>query len=165
MRKLAYAAAAAILSLGSTACQNALADDTPAPLTGTWRFTATGYRATPHEPAVTCDHTTTFVIRQVENYVEGYSLPGTITCTGPNAPAGPQTFNASGVSGEVENGRLTIFTSLLWQCFAELHPTRMEGYMESYSEYVGEGHDPIRAGTCMLEKISDEGFDGTFPPL
>lgn len=165
MRKLAYAAAAAILSLGANGCQNALADDAPQPLTGTWRFTATGYRTTPHDPAISCDLTTTFVLRQGENDVEGYSLPTTVTCTGPNAPAGPQPFNASGVSGEVENGRLIIYTSLLWQCFAEVHPTRMEGYMESYSEYIGEGHDPIRAGTCTLEKLSDTGFDGNYPSL
>jgi len=162
MRKLIHAAAALSLLLGA-ACQNAVADDEPQPLTGTWRFTATGYRTTPHEPAMTCNQTATYVLRQNHNYVEGYSPPITVTCTGANGTI-QVPWQPAVVSGEVENGRLSIFTSLLWQCFAELHPTRMEGYMESYSEYVGVGHDPIRAGTCTLEKISDEGWDGTFPP-
>jgi hypothetical protein len=160
MRKLAYAALAALLSIGAAGCQNALADDAPGPMTGTWRFTLDGYRAVPRDPVRTCSVTRTVVLRQDGQYLQGNSPATTATCTLQDGTTESFSWNPAVVSGEVENGRVNIFTDLVVQCFAELHPTRLEGYVESYSKYVGEGFDPIRQGTCTLEKISDDTFEG-----
>jgi hypothetical protein len=154
-------AAAAALALTLAGCQNALSD-ADGPMTGTWRFTVTGFEYwAPGAPQYACDMQTTFSVRQEGAELEGVSEETTFTCT--NAATGASTTSAKGagvIRGEVEDGRVHVSDAGGWHCFAELHATRMEGYLESYGSVAGQPDQTVRSGTCLLEKLSDQGYDG-----
>ena len=156
-------AAAATLALALAGCQNALAD-ADGPMTGTWRFTVTNFQYwAPGVPQYACDMQTTFMVRQEGAELEGVSEEAPFTCTDPATGASSTGSKLAGViRGEVENGRVHFSDAGGWHCFAELHPTRMEGYMESYGALMGEPIRTVRSGTCVLEKISDLGWDGSY---
>ena len=159
MRKLLHAAAAAALLLGNTACQNALADDY-GPMTGTWKVTITGFKHWPANPEWECDTETTWTMRQEGSEIEGVSSEGTATCR--NTATGAVDVMQKGrgvVRGPVENGHVDISDAGGWHCLGEMHPTRIEGVLESYGGVLGQEHT-LRSGTCVLEKISDEGYYG-----
>ncbi|HET7464824.1 MAG TPA: hypothetical protein VFJ82_26510 [Longimicrobium sp.] len=159
MRKLVHAAAAATLLLSSTACQNALGDDY-GPMTGTWKVTITAFEHIPADPGTLCDVETTYVIRQVGNEMEGRSTPAVAHCANPATGRSFDVEKFSGVvRGPVEDGRIDVSDYGDWHCIAELNPTRIVGYMESYGGIVGQER-VVRSGTCVLEKISDQGYDG-----
>jgi hypothetical protein len=160
MRKLVHAAAAAVLMLSAAGCQNALGD-ADGPLTGTWKVTITDFQRWATQPHITCDTETTYVMRQEGREIEGRSEISLATCT--NSQNGTTTTSQKGggvVRGPVENGRIDVSDAGDWHCIAELHPTRIEGYLESYGGVYGEPMQTVRSGTCVLEKISDAGYDG-----
>jgi len=154
-------AAAATVALALAGCQNALAD-ADGPVTGTWRFTVTGFQHwSPGAPQYLCDMQTTFVVRQEGAELEGVSEEAPFSCTDPATGASSTGSKPAGViRGEVENGRVHVSDAGGWHCFVELHPTRMEGYLESYGGLAGEPMQTLRSGTCVVEKLSDVGYDG-----
>jgi hypothetical protein len=152
-------ASAAALVLALSGCQNALSD-VRGPMTGTWRYTVADFRRFPVDAFTTCNMEAVIVIRQEGSEIEGISGNSESVCT--YHPTGNQRPGKIGgvVRGEVENGRVHVSDTGDWHCFAELHPTRLEGYLESYRS-SGDGPDQtIRSGTCVLEKISDVGYNG-----
>ena len=157
MHRLRTAAAAA-LAVTLAGCQNALAD-ADGPMTGTWRFTVTAFRyGAPSAPQFSCDMQTTFIVRQEGSELEGRSEETSTACTDTSNGSSSTMFKPGGViRGEVENGRVHLSDAGGYHCFAELHPSRMEGYLESYG---GEPMQAVRSGTCVLEKLSDVGYDG-----
>ena len=159
MRKLVQAAAAAALILSAAGCQNALGD-ADGPLTGTWKVTITGFQRWATQPQLTCDVQTTYVMRQEGNEIEGRSEASVATCTDAAGTIVTYDKYAGVVRGPVENGRIDVSDAGDWHCIAELHPTRIEGYMESYGGTGGGPIQTVRSGTCMLEKVSDAGYDG-----
>jgi hypothetical protein len=153
-------AAAATLALALAGCQNALAD-ADGPMTGTWRFTVTSFKYWGSVPDYACDMQTTFSVRQEGAELEGESEDTTFTCTNAVTGASTTSFKGAGViRGEVENGRVHFSDAGGWHCFAELHPTRMEGYLESYGGPADQPMQVTRSGTCVIEKLSDVGYDG-----
>ncbi|MFL5386818.1 MAG: hypothetical protein ACJ8GN_30360 [Longimicrobiaceae bacterium] len=157
MHRLRTAAAAA-LAIALAGCQNALAD-ADGPMTGTWRFTVTGFQyAAPASPQFRCDMQTTFTVRQEGSGLEGRSEETSTACTDTSSGSSTSLWKPAGViRGEVENGRVHLSDAGGYHCFAELHPSRMEGYLESYG---GEPMQTVRSGTCLIEKLSDVGYDG-----
>jgi hypothetical protein len=130
-------------------------------MTGTWRYTVTGFQLSPGTPDITCDMETVIVVRQEGSEVEGVSSDSQKTCTHHPTGTSTQSEKMAGVlRGEVENGRVHVSDAGNWHCFAELHPTRLEGYLESYGGVGDQPSQTIRSGTCVLEKISSVGYDG-----
>jgi len=159
MRRFVFAAAAAALLLSTAGCQDIL-NNADGPMTGTWRFTVTGHQVSPTHPEYLCDLETIYVIRQEGKEMEGRSEAAHARCTDHNVNRTyPSLKEAGVVRGPVENGRIDITDSGNWNCQGDLHPTRIEGVM---AIYWGEPTQVTRVGTCVLEKISDEGYDG--PP-
>jgi hypothetical protein len=160
MRKLVHAAAAAALLLSATACQNALGDDY-GPLTGTWKVTITDFKYWPANPSLECDVATSYQIRQEGSEIEGVSTESTMTCVD-SATGATSTYSKHPgvVRGPVENGRVQISDAGGFHCIAEMHPTRLEGVLESYGGRADEPMQTLRSGSCVLEKVSDEGYYG-----
>lgn len=160
MRKIVHAAAAAALLLSATACQNALGDDY-GPLTGTWNVTITDFKYWPSHPALECDVETSYQIRQEGSEIEGVSTESTMTCV-ETVTGEIQTYSKGPgvVRGPVENGRVHISDAGGFHCIAEMHPTRLEGVLESYGGLASEPMQTLRSGSCVLEKVSDEGYYG-----
>ena len=154
-------AAAAALALAVAGCQNALAD-ADGPMTGTWRFTVTGFQYwASGAPQYACDMQTTFAVRQEGPELEGVSEETSFTCTHSATGASTTSVKGAGViRGEVEDGRVHFSDAGGWHCFAGLHATRMEGYLESYGGTLDEPMQTVRSGSCVLEKLSDVGYDG-----
>lgn len=160
MRKLLSAAVAATAVLALAGCQNALGD-ARGPMTGTWKFTMTGFQQSPVDSTMVCDMETTYVIRQEGRELEGRGSGGYVYCRRTNGTNLGRTYWEGGVvRGQVENGQVHTSDAGNFHCFAELHPTRAQGYLESYGGYTSEPSRTIRSGTCVLEKISDVGYDG-----
>ena len=155
-----HTAAAAALVLGLSGCQNALAD-ADGPMTGTWRYTVTDFQRYPVGAATTCEMQTVIVVRQEGSQIEGISDTSEAVCTDHPTGTVSRSEKIAGVlRGEVENGRVHVSDAGDWHCCAELHPTRLEGYLESYGGVGGQPSQTIRSGSCVLEKISDVGYDG-----
>ncbi|HET7233411.1 MAG TPA: hypothetical protein VFJ16_25595 [Longimicrobium sp.] len=159
MRKLLNAAAAATVVLALAGCQNALGD-ARGPMTGTWKFTMTGFQQSPVDSTITCNMETTYVVRQEGGQLEGRGSGGNVICYRGQTSLGGTYWEGGVVRGEVENGHVHTSDAGNFHCFAELHPTRMEGYLESYGGWANEPSRTVRSGTCVLEKISDVGYDG-----
>jgi len=163
MRKFVHAAAAASVLLATAGCQNAFSD-ADGPLTGTWRFTATGYQPNPTDSTYVCDLQTTYVMRQEGSEIEGRSDAATFHCR--NKDTGrvfPSDFKEAGVvRGPVKDGAFYLSDSGNWHCLGELSgsPARLEGHLESYGGWVGQPMQTVRSGTCVLEKVSNAGYDG-----
>jgi hypothetical protein len=99
-------------------------------------------------------------VRQEGAELEGVSEAAATTCI--RRDGSPTTISkpAGVVRGEVENGRVHVSDAGGYNCFAELHPTRIEGYLESYGAVAGQPMQTVRSGSCVLEKLSDVGYDG-----
>jgi hypothetical protein len=164
MRKFIHAAAAASVLLPATACQNLLGDGRGA-LTGTWRFTATGYAPSSLEQTYVCDLQTTYTIRQEGNQLEGRSEAATSHCrdttTGRQYPG---EFKDVGVVRGPVDHHFDISDSGNWHCVGTMpggnNPTRIEGQLESYGWTQATGDVTFHGGSCVLEKLSDAGYDG-----
>jgi hypothetical protein len=159
MRKLLTAAAAATAVLALAGCQNAFSD-ARGPMTGTWKYSFTGFEESPLSSGYQCSMENTYVIRQEGRELEGRATDSYITCTDGHGHTGSRPWTGGVVRGEVENGRVHTSDTGNYPCFAELHPTHMEGYMESYGGWADEPIRTVRSGVCVLEKISDVGYDG-----
>jgi len=100
-------------------------------------------------------------MRQEGNEVEGVSTQGVMTCVN-NATGRIETHDMGPgvVRGPVENGHMEVSEAGGFLCIAELHPTHIEGVLESRGGIVGGPDFSVRSGKCVLEKISDEGYYG-----
>lgn len=164
MRRFTHAAAAASVLLATAGCQNLL-NDADGPLTGTWRFTATGYAPMATHQSYVCDLQTTYVIRQEGTELEGRSEAAPFYCrdttTGRRYPSDHKDPGV--VRGPVKDGTFDITDSGNWACIGDLpagSPTRIEGHLESYGGTVENPNIVFSGGQCVLEKISDAGYDG-----
>ena len=57
-------------------------------------------------------------------------------------------------------GRVHVSFSGTRHSFAELHPSRIEGYLVSYEGIVPAPAQAYQSGHFVLEKTSDVGYDG-----
>jgi hypothetical protein len=158
-RTLTVAAALGMLAL--TACDRAITEPY-GPLTGTWRYSATGFQYSPSHPDFTCALEVVIKVRQEGNQIEGRqeTEPAEFPCTytdGRVVMMGP----AGGViRGEIQDGRVHFSNAGNWHSFGEMAPDRIEGYLESYGGGSGDELRAVRSGSFVLERISDVGYYG-----
>ena len=135
MRRMIFSLAAVLAFAG---CDRAITEPY-GPLTGTWRYTATGFQYWSSEPGVKCTLEAVIKVRQEGNSIEGEQTePAPFFCTYPD-------------------GRVHFSNAGGWHSFGELGPDRVEGYLESYG---GEPVRAVRSGSFVLERVSDDGYYG-----
>ena len=158
-RTLTLAAAVGMLAL--TACDRAITEPY-GPFTGTWRYRAVGFQYSPSNPDFTCSLDVVIKVRQEGSRIEGVqeSEPTLFHCTytdGRTSTMGPQY---GVIRGEIQDGRVHFSNAGGWHSFGEMAPDRIEGYLESYGVGSGDEVTPVRSGSFVLERISDEGYYG-----
>jgi hypothetical protein len=157
MRRILSLAAAAVLAL--TGCDRAITEPY-GPLTGTWRYRATGFERGTPDLKVSCAIETTLVIRQEGNEIVGTAAEAPYTCTHFDGRTYTSTQPNGVVAGEVQDGRVHFSNAGGWHSFGELGPDRVEGYLESYGGQMGPPMQSLRSGSFVMERISKQGFHG-----
>jgi hypothetical protein len=129
-------------------------------MTGTWKVTITDFKWSPGNPEWECGVQTTYVIRQEGKEIEGISTEDPAECVNTETGAIDRFAKVAGVvRGPVEDGHIHISDAGGWHCVAEMHPTHIEGVLESYGGILGQEHT-LRSGKCVLDRVSDEGYYG-----
>jgi hypothetical protein len=155
-----FAAVVALL-LVLPACQNALEEEPDGPMTGTWRYVATDYDLAPGSADRNCRLETNVKMRQTGRLVYGKADLVPNICTNQvTAKVDTIYMGESFVYGQVENGRVHFNFTGVWDSVGELNPSRIEGYLEAYGGGSGGQVQTYRSGHFVLEKTSDEGYDG-----
>jgi hypothetical protein len=157
MRRIFTAAAVAALA-ALPACDRA-ATEPDGPLTGTWRYEAKDFRIAGNTSDLTCSMSTTLVITQTGNELEGEGEESTVTCVNGAGTASGSSFPNGVVLGEVQDGRVHFSDAGAWHSFGEVQPDLVEGYLEAYAGTAGN-LETVRSGSFVLTRISHQGYDG-----
>ncbi|HEX8358524.1 MAG TPA: hypothetical protein VF613_00285 [Longimicrobium sp.] len=148
---------AALLAL--TGCDRAITEP-HGPLTGTWRYQATGFQQWGSKD--TCSMDVVIKIRQVGNSIEGrQTADAPVICAGPDGRVTREHVAWNGViGGEVQDGRVHLSNAGSWHSFGAVEADRVEGYLESYGAFDNGPIQAQRSGSFVMERISDEGYHG-----
>jgi len=146
MRKIALTAALAIVAL--SACEKSISEP-EGPMTGTWRYRSVDVIDWPTQPW-RCTTEAYLDLVQQGNTIEGETRGVTKTCVNPQTG---QTTTPSPVDvivvGEVQDGRVFLAFGSGYQNYGELHPDRIEGYVEVAAN---DPPQPFRAGDFVLTR-------------
>lgn len=151
MRRIALTAALAIVGL--SACEKSISEP-EGPMTGTWRFQAADLLDGPLLPIPRhCKVDVYLEIVQSGNTIEGESRDAKWTCFNPETGNTEERGVDTQVYGEVQDGRVHLIFGNAWHSYGELHPQRIEGYVE---QYTGSSHPgpigPVRVGDFVLTR-------------
>lgn len=151
MRRIALTAALAIVGL--SACEKSISEP-EGPMTGTWHYTSADLVLGPLIPVPQhCAVDAHLELVQEGNTIEGVSRDSKWSC---HDPATGHSWVQEGIEtrvyGEVQDGRVHISFGNGWHSYGELHPQRIEGYVEQYNSIHPAPPAPIRIGEFELTK-------------
>lgn len=163
MRKL-FALALVAGALSVSACdQQATEPGGNGSITGTWKYTATGFRPVAAGPdtVLSCSIETTYTVRQEGNEIEGVAPDVSATTCTNGVRTWRDTNHGGVVRGEIRDGRIYITNAGGWHSFGErVGADRFEGYLESYGSYDNGPDVTRRSGSFTMERISHQGYGG-----
>jgi hypothetical protein len=150
MRKIALIALAAV---GLSACEKSISEP-EGPMSGTWHYTSADLVLGPLIPVPQhCAVDAYLELTQVGNTIEGVSRDSKWTCHDPaTGHTWVQEEIETQVYGEVQDGRVLVSFGNGWQSYGELHPQRIEGYVEQYNGILPGEPAPVRIGEFVLTR-------------
>jgi len=150
MRKIALTAALAIVGL--SACEKSISEP-EGPMTGTWRYRAVDVVDWPNLPEWRCTTEAYVDIVQEGNRIEGGTRGTVKTCVNKDTGKPTDVIPVDVVvTGEVQDGRVFLAFGNGYQNFGELHPERIEGYVEVATSTFPNPPEPFRAGEFVLTR-------------
>jgi len=151
MRKIALTAALAIVGL--SACEKSISEP-EGPMTGTWRYRAVDVVEWPYVTEPWRCTTEAYVdIVQTGNTIEGETRGTVKTCVNKDTGKVSDVIPADVVvRGEVQDGHVLLAFGNGYQNHGELHPQRIEGYVELAASVYPNPPEPFRAGEFVLTR-------------